>query len=268
MFIDTHAHLNYKVLKDNINNVLKSCHANNVEKIISVGCTLKEAKETLLLAENHSEIFASVGLYPHDTEEESTLNDKQKLYELENLLDHKKVVAIGECGLDFKTPQRPEVKREIRAQAELFEAQLALAKRLNFPLIIHSREATSQTLEILSKYKDVNKVWHCFANDYETALKAINLNCLLSFTGIITYPKNSDLREVVKKIPLESIMLETDSPYLIPQKARGMGIKTNDPSYVKMVAQELSSIKNIDLDLVEEKTSQNAIKFFRLPQNS
>jgi TatD DNase family protein len=267
MFIDTHAHLSSEVYRHKIKNILDECLANNVKKIITIGCTLQEIGASLALVEeygNDYDLFATAGLYPHDNEEESGISISQRLQILEKLLENPKIVAVGECGLDLKVPGAPEIFRGLNFQIELFEFQLELARKYNKPLIIHSREAVKETLEVLQKYKDVKKVWHCFTENYETAKKALDYGCFLSFTGIITYPKNTDLKETVKQLPLENIMLETDAPYLTPMQARDLKIKTNSPAYVKMIAQEVSSLKNIHLDLVEETTSKNAVKFFHI----
>lgn len=267
MFIDTHAHLTSEIYQNKIKEVLDHCLSNDVKKIITIGCTLKEIGASISLLNeygNDYDLFATAGLYPHDNEEESGISTSERLKMLEKFLENPKIVAIGECGLDLKVPGKPEIFRELNFQIELFEYQLELAKKLNKPLIIHSRDAVKETLSVLEKYKDVKKVWHCFTENYETAKAALNYGCQLSFTGIITYPKNIDIRDTVKQIPLENMMLETDAPYLTPQAARDAGIKTNSPAYVKMIAQEVSSLKNIHLDLVEEKTSENAVKFFHI----
>ena len=262
MLVDTHAHLTDPKLKNNLPEILDACKQAGVEKIISIGCTLKEAKESIEIASQYDAIYATVGLYPHDNVEETHLSDKDRLEQLVKLIEKPKVVAIGECGLDFKEVNHPEIFRERDAQVELFEAQLALAKLHNLPLIIHSRQATTETLEVLKKYKDVKKVWHCFAEDSEIAKKALDLNCFISFTGMITFPKYADIREAVKIIPLDRLLIETDSPYIVPQAAREQKIKINNPSYVKMIAQEVASLKNINFNLAEEATYNNAIKFF------
>jgi TatD DNase family protein len=265
MLIDTHAHLTDKRLANNIEEILLKAEEQNVRKIISIGCTIKDAELSIKLAEKYDCVYATAGLYPHDNKEEHHLSTAERIEILKTLIKHPKVKAIGECGLDYNMAHSPEIERSRESQIDLFEQQLNLAINYDLPIIIHSRNATEETLKIARKYKNVPKVWHCFSEGYETAKKALDAGCLISFTGNITYLANEELRECVKKIPMDMFMLETDSPYLIPQQIKNEGVKTNNPSYVKIIAQEVASIKNIKMDLIEDNSSKNAIKFFRLP---
>jgi TatD DNase family protein len=173
-----------------------------------------------------------------------------------------KVVAIGEIGLDYHyLPQ--ERSEELKTkQKEVFLKQVDLAQELNLPIIIHCRDAYGDLLEVIQKLPKIPcGVLHCFADNYETAKRFLDLGFMISFTGIITYPKASIVREVAKKIPLERIMIETDCPYLAPQAVRG---KRNEPIYVKYVAEEIARLKGLDFDEVAKTTTENAIKFFKL----
>lgn len=266
--IDTHAHMADEKIKPNIEQVLKECLEKNVQKIISIGCSINEARGSIELAEKYAGIiYATAGLYPHDNEigEEIHLNIDERLSIIRELAANERVKAIGECGLDFTTPPPHEKKRSTHEQEYLFMEQIKLASQIKKPVIIHSREASEETLRIIREAKktyDFSCVWHCFTENYEIAAKALDLDMMLSFTGIITYLKAEDIRQTLNKIPLEKIMIETDCPYLVPQVARKAGIKINNPSYVKIVAQEIASIKKVEFEKIVEITNKNASRFF------
>lgn len=268
--IDTHAHLADEKLSNNLYQIIEECQKYNVNKIISIGCTLDEAEKSIQIAEKYKNIvYATAGLYPHDNadENESRLNNEERLTKLEELAGNKTVIAIGECGLDYTTPPPYEKKRSKDDQYYLFYQQLLLAEKLDKPIIIHSREAPADTISLLKESRrehNFEAVWHCFTEGYDIAEQVLDTGLMMSFTGIITYPKSLELRETVAKIPLDKIMIETDSPYLIPQIARKNGIKINNPGYVRMVAQEISYIKGVKLDKVIEVTTKNACDFFKL----
>jgi len=255
MFIDTHAHLDFPELKKDIETVFARAREAGIGKIINVGCNLEGSRSSVQLAEKYENIFASVGVHPHDAKT-ITL---EVLIELEKLARHKKVCAIGEIGLDYFRMQN---SKEIQIVA--FEAQLILAQKLNLPVIIHSREADADILVIL-KNKMLNKnmklrgVVHCFCSNAETAEKFLALDFLLSFTGIATYLKAENVREAIKITPLEKIMLETDSPFLAPQKYRG---KINEPAFIIETAQKIAEIKGVSLAEIEKATTRNAEEFF------
>lgn len=268
MFIDSHAHLASPQFANNIEEIISNARQNKVEKIITIGCTIAEAKASIKIAEKYAEVYATAGIYPNDTKNDTEANwplDK-KIEEIEQLASHEKVVAIGECGLDFSETHSAEINRGPTEQFERFEKQIALAEKLNKPFIIHSREATADTLRILKSYgKPLNAVWHCFSESLETAEEALKLGLMLSFTGNITYKKNTELKDLVRQIPIDKIMIETDSPYLTPHKARSVKVKVNEPQYVRMIAEEIALIKGISIEEVAERTTQNTSKFYSLP---
>lgn len=255
MIVDTHTH---------------SISENKDERAdieILIGHTLSEAKNAIEKANLNDHVFATCGLYPHDVIPENEIPDKEKLKLIKELAKNKKVVAIGECGLDYTNPRLPEIRRNKEDQISLFISQIEISRELNLPIIIHSRQGTEDLLEILRREMGLAPfpaVWHCFTENYETAKKALDLGLMLSITGIVTYPNATDLRDAIKKIPLEKIMLETDSPYLIPMSAKKAGVKVNSSKYVKLIAQEIAEIKGVSTKEVEDKTTKNAFAFFKL----
>lgn len=246
--IDTHCHIYYESYKDNINMIVDRAKKNNISHIICVGVDLKSSSKCIELADKYSEIYATVGYHPHESKEAS----KSYLIELENMLTHKKVVAIGETGLDYYYNHSEKV-----IQKKIFMEQLELAKSYNVPAIVHNRDADKDLLYCIKKTNSSKGVIHCFASNNEFAKKILSLGYLISFTGLITFANN--LSVVVKDTPINKIMIETDSPYLTPIPFRG---KTNEPAMVKYVAQKIADIKNIDLKLVATQTTKNAMEFF------
>ena len=245
--IDTHSHIYYDKYTD-INNVLDRARENNVSKIICVGVDIKSSEKSITLAEKYDMIYATAGYHPHESKD----TDANYLNELENLLSHNKVVALGEIGLDFFY-EHSDKKTQIR----VFKEQLELAKSLDMPCVIHNRESDKELIDSIQNTNNNNGVIHCFASSLDLANKLLKLDFYLSFTGLITFVDG--LKEVVKNIPLEKMMIETDSPYLTPVPHRG---KRNEPYMVKYVAKEIAKIKNISFEEVAMKTSITAKNFF------
>jgi TatD DNase family protein len=247
-FIDTHAHIIWERLKGREKEVVQSAVDAGVKKIITVGCDIETSKESLLCAEKFEHVYFSTGVHPCDVKKSVDWNIFEKI------LQHEKCKAIGESGMDFHYTQETE-----SLQKEYFIKQIHLSNTYNKPLIIHTRSAKEATLEILKKYK-VNKfVVHCFSEDADFAKEIIKLGGMISFGGIITYPKADIIRNALSIIPIENIMLETDCPYLAPQSVRG---KVNEPKYIPEIALKVSEIKNISLDEVARITTKNAEQFF------
>ena len=247
-FIDTHSHIYYDKYSDDIDEVIDKAFQNNVKKIICVGVDIDSSLKSIKLAEKYDNIFATTGYHPHESKEA----DSNYLKDLEELSKHKKVVAIGETGLDYFYGISDK-----KTQIKIFREQCALSKSLNLPIIVHNRDSDDDLLECLIKEKISHGVIHCFASNLNFAKKITDLGMKISFTGLITFAK--ELEDVVLNTPIEDMMIETDSPYLTPIPFRG---KRNDPSMVKYVAQKIAEIKNISESEVGEITSQTAETFF------
>jgi len=245
--IDTHSHIYYDKYTD-INEVLDRARDNNISKIICVGVDIESSYKSINLAEKYDMIYATAGFHPHESKDAK----KNYIKELENLLSHKKVVALGEIGLDFFYKHSDK-----ETQINIFEEQLLLAKSMNIPCIIHNRESDKELINSINKTKNNNGVIHCFASNLDFAKKLIKLGFHLSFTGLITFAE--ELKHVIENIPIEKIMVETDSPYLTPIPHRG---KRNEPYMVKYIAMEIAKIKNISFEEVATKTTKTAKKFF------
>jgi len=245
--IDTHCHIYYDKYHD-IDEVIDRSLENNISKIICVGVDIESSNSSIKLAEKYDMVYATAGYHPHESKD----TDSNYLQELELLLKHEKVVALGEIGLDFFYNHSDK-----NTQIKVFKEQLELSKSLNMPCIIHNRESDN---ELILSIKDIGTnigVVHCFASNLKFAKKLIDLNFYLSFTGLITFVE--ELQEVVKNIPLDKIMIETDSPYLAPIPHRG---KRNEPYMVKYVAQKIADIKDISIEKVATNTTNTAKSFF------
>ncbi len=250
MLIDTHCHIQFKPLSNDIEGVINRAKKEGVKKMIVVGCDIKSTQEAIEIAKNHEGIFASVGLHPQDARK--LTGEMWQI--LKKLASHEKVVAIGETGLDYFKEYSPK-----NVQINVLKQHIALSNELNKPLIIHNRDADEECLEILRENGASNAVFHCFGSDAIFARKVWMAGYMTSFTGIITYPKAHNLRSVVEECPLDAMMIETDCPYLSPQKFRG---KTNEPSYILEVALEIARIKNVPFSEIAEITTKNAEEFF------
>lgn len=248
--IDTHAHINTKEYDNRIDEIIQNAKRNNVNKIITVGMDKKTSIRAIELAEQYDETFASVGIHPAYVDE-SNHND------LNNLYNNKRVVAVGEIGLDYywKDDNR-------KLQEKVFEEQLLKAIELDLPVIIHTRNSFKETYEIVSKYKGkIKGVFHCFSSDLEDAIKTVELGFYIGVDGPITFNNNEPIRTIIEKIDLIHILIETDSPYLTPVPFRG---KKNEPANVMYVAKKVAEIKNISLEEVIKQTSINAKNLFKI----
>lgn len=252
MFIDTHAHLSCKDY-DDIDLIIKRAVNNKVKYIIISCCSMNDINEGLNLSKKYSNLFLSIGLHPSEI-----LNyTNQDLEYIKNIAsNNEKVVAIGEIGLDYHYLNTNEDKI---LQKELFLKQLKIAEEVNKPVVIHTREATKDTIDILKCYKLKGDI-HCFSGSVETANEYIKLGYKLGIGGVLTF-KNSKLPTVLEKISLDNILLETDSPYLSPEPLRGT---KNESSNILYVANKISNIKSVSVDEVEKITTCNAISLFDL----
>lgn len=248
--IDTHAHV-FKEYYEDISEIVNNAKKSKLDKIIISGCSKKDIKEAINLINDYDIFYATIGYHPEEVD--NITEDDIKFLE-KMLIANKRVIGIGEIGLDYHYDK--DSKNE---QIILFEKQLALAERLGYPVVIHSRDATLDTYNILKKYK-VKGIIHCFSGSLETAKSYINLGFFLGIGGVITF-KNCNLKEVIKNIDLKHIVLETDSPYLAPVPYRG---KKNEPAYIKETAKFIANIKNISLEKVDEITTSNVNSLFDL----
>jgi TatD DNase family protein len=252
MFVDSHCHLNFPELSENIQSVRQLMHDEAISHALCVSVTLDKFPEVLSLAEQYENFYASVGVHPdYEDIQEPTVE------ELVKLADNPKVVAIGETGLDYF-----RLKGDLEWQRERFRTHIRAAVITQKPLIIHTRNAVTDTLNIMREegVERVGGVLHCFTESLEMALSAIELGFYISFSGIVTFKNAKELKEVAKTIPLDRMLIETDSPYLAPVPYRG---KMNQPAYVKYVAQEIANLRGIDIEEVAKATTENFFKLFK-----
>lgn len=252
MFVDTHAHLFFENYKDDIDEVLNRAKENDIDFVIIPATDLKTARESIALAEKYEQVYSTVGIHPHDTKE---WNDSL-IPQIEELAKHPKVVAIGEIGLDYYYDFSPK-DRQIKA----FKAQLDLAVKLQLPVVIHNRDSDEDMMDIVQSYcgTGLKAQFHCFNGSIEDALEYMKMNHFISFTGNITYKKSDSLRETLSKIDLNHLMLETDSPFMTPVPHRG---KRNEPSFVKIVAQQVAEVHKLSIKDIGRITSLNVFRFF------
>jgi TatD DNase family protein len=252
MFIDTHCHLDFEQFDDDRQEVIERAKDSGIDYIINIGSSLIGSQKAVELAKKYDFIFATVGLHPHEA---GNFNEevREKLY---TLAKSSKVVAIGEVGLDyFKSCSSREFQKKV------FLCLIELAKDLKLPLVIHCRDAQNDILEILRKKRTEKIVLHCFSGDEFFLDACLKEGFFISFTCNVTYKNAEHLREMVKRVPLERIMLETDAPFLPPQDFRG---KRNEPAYLKFLAKQIAELKGIEVEELARITTQNAKEFFNL----
>lgn len=247
MFIDTHCHL-FPEYYENLDEIISKIQDNKISKVINSGCDKISNKIVLEMLGKYSFMYGTIGIHPESADTYSS----EDISFIESHLNDEKVVAIGEIGLDYYWTKENKVK-----QKELFETQLALAEKYNKPVVIHSREATQDTIEILGKYK-VKGVIHSFSGSYETACTYIKMGFLLGINGVLTF-KNCNLKDVLGNIDLGNIILETDSPYLTPVPFRG---QKNDSSHIIDIAKFICELKNISMDELSLVTNANVLRVF------
>ncbi len=280
MLIDTHAHLYWEDYTQDFNEVIQRALDAGVTTIINVGVDVKLSKKAAALESEKIKFYSTIGIHPHDSINYSlntNVSIHQDIEKLEEIYQNStgKVVAVGECGLDYffdhpgLLPSPVSIAQAKDLQKQLFQAQIDLAKKLNLPLIVHCRDDRSNDPEnseawdeVLEMIKDHPTILHCYSGLPKTTQKVLNMpSILVSFAGTITYPKNEYLREAAKLLPLEKIVLETDCPFLPPQSKRGT---RNEPSAVLEIAQLIADIKGVSLDKVASQTTKNAQEILRL----
>ena len=250
--IDSHAHLTAKQYKKDLDSVLARAREAGVKAVINVGFDVDSSADGVHLAERHPYLFAAVGVHPHDAD---TVDDHILSY-LEELSANPRVIAIGEIGLDFYRDLSPR-----RVQEEIFVRQLAIAARVGLPVIIHDRDAHRRVVEVLRAEGASNGVMHCFSGDLNLARQVLDLGFYISFAGPITY-NGRKAAEVIRKMPRERLLVETDCPYLAPVPFRG---KRNEPAYVKYVLERVAELLGAPAAEVEALTDENARRLFNFP---
>ncbi len=253
-FIDTHCHLDMAAYNMDLDKVLDRAKANHIKRIVTIGIDLPSSKEAVALARRYSQVSATIGVHPHDVD-----NLVRRDYlELENIFaDHAEyIVGFGEIGLDY-VKQHSDPSR----QREHFTRQLELAHALKLPVVVHNRDANDDTLKILKAAKplDYGGIMHCFSGDTNFAQKVLDLGMLISIPGIVTFKNATLLHQVVRDIPLSSMVLETDGPFLAPHPFRG---KRNEPSYLLFTALKIAELRGIDIEQVSRQTMENAENLF------
>ncbi|WP_293936397.1 TatD family hydrolase [Iodobacter sp.] len=255
MFIDSHCHINFPDLAANIEPLLANMAENKVTHALCVAVNLPELPSVLALAEAHANIFASVGVHPdyEDTPEPS-------VEQLVELAKHPRVVAIGETGLDYY-----RLQGDLEWQRERFRVHIRAAKQVGLPLIIHTRSSAADTIRILKEEgaDEVGGVLHCFTETWEVAQAAMELGFYISISGIVTFKKAVELQAVARLVPLDRLLIETDSPYLAPVPYRG---KQNQPAWVRHVGESIADLRGISVNQIADATTANFFKLFARAQ--
>jgi len=254
MLIDSHAHIQGKEYAGEVEAVIARAREAGVEKIIAVGGAgdMSSNTEAIALAKTFPDIYATVGMHPHDAKDVG----EEELRKLKELTAHPKVIAVGETGLDYYYDHSP---REV--QRRVFAEFIHLARETGLPIVVHERDAAQDVADLL-RAEGAGKlrgVIHCFTGNYETARNYLDLGFYLSFTGIITFKNADPLRDVVRRVPLDRMLVETDSPYLTPAPHRG---KRNEPAYVRYVAESIARVKGLSLEEVARVTTANVSELF------
>lgn len=250
---DSHAHYNDERFEEDLTDIIKNNYNKGITQTTCVGYNLKSSKQAIEIANNYEYIYATCGISPND------LTDKtfEELYEIEDLAKNKKIVAIGEIGLDYYWNKDNKEK-----QKEVFIKQIEIANKLDLPIVIHTRDAAMDTLDILKNIMPCNKkgIFHCCPLNVELIKEAVKLGYYISFSGVVTF-KNAKPELAIKEVPLNRLLIETDSPYLTPEPYRG---KRNDPSKVEFIARKIAEILNIDLEEIGKITRENANTIFNI----
>ncbi|MGB4437710.1 MAG: TatD family hydrolase [Sedimentibacter sp.] len=253
-FIDSHAHLDDGRFDEDREELINSLNDNGIEMVLNPGADLNTSKAAVSLAEKFSFIYAAVGCHPHDSKDMN--DDTMNIFR--ELSKNKKVIAIGEIGLDYFYDNSDRI-----VQRKWFREQIRLAKELDLPYIVHDRDAHEDVFKIMKEehYDGTRGILHCYSGSVEMAREFIKLGFYISLGGPVTFKKAKTPKLVAMEIPLDKLLIETDSPYLTPEPFRG---KRNEPDYVKYVAAEIANIKNISVDTVAEKTNENFKRLFCL----
>ena len=256
MIIDSHCHLDYSDLYNQLDDVVKRAELNNVECLLTICTTPESFKKILLITKKYENIYGTYGIHPHETQKYATINSNF-IFNIKK--KYKKIIGIGETGLDFFYNHSDK-----KIQKKSFVEHIKAALELNIPIIVHSRSAEIDTYEILKSEKknsNLKVLIHCFTGSKDFAKKLIDINCYISVSGIITFKNSMELNDTVSSIPIENLLVETDSPYLTPIPYRG---KPNEPSYIVHTVEKLSQIKNVSKEYIMSNTTNNFKKLFKL----
>lgn len=255
MLTDTHTHLNARQFDADRDEVIRRARENGVTRIINIGFNRETIPTSIELTERYDFIYTAVGWHPQDAIDMKP----EDLEWIERLCAKDKVVAIGEIGLDYYWDTSPK-----DVQHRVFREQIRLARKLGMPVVIHNRDAHHDVVQLLKEEKadEVGGVMHCFSGSWETAKQCLDLNFYISFGGPITFKNAKQPKEVLAKVPLDRLLVETDAPYLTPHPHRG---KRNETGYVRLVAEAAAEIKGLSLEELARITSENATRLFRLP---
>lgn len=250
MFVDSHCHINFPDLAADLPGVMAAMAANDVTHALCVSVNLETFPQVLDVAERFPNVYASAGVHPDDRS-----GEEPSLERLLAISANARVVAIGETGLDYY-----RVEGDTEWQRERFRTHIRAARQTRKPLIIHTREAAEDTLRVMREESasEIGGVMHCFTESADVARRAMDMNFMISFSGIVTFKNALALKDVAREVPLENMLIETDSPYLAPVPYRG---KTNQPAYVRHVAEEIARLRNVSVETIAEATTAN---FFRL----
>ena len=252
MLFDTHAHMNDPVFDQDREQVLLSLKDKGVALMMNVGCCLDSSRDCIAMAEKYPFVYASVGSHPDSAAE---INDAV-LEEYRKMAQHPKVKAIGEIGLDY---YYEDIPRDIQQKA--FRMQMALAKELDMPVIIHERDAHDDGMRIVKEFKGVSGVFHCYSGSAEMARQLVNMGWYIGFTGVLTFKNARKAVETATSIPLDRIVLETDCPFMAPEPFRG---KRNDPGYLYRMAEKLAELRGLSVEEVHAITTENAKRLYRI----
>ncbi len=252
MYCDTHAHINGEEYRDDLDDIVAQAHADGLAFIVDVGIDTATSHRSIEVASRFPNVYATVGVHPHEAK---TVSDGE-LKDLLDLHDREKVVALGEMGLDYFYDHSPRQR-----QREVYSLQIEYALARDLPVVIHARDAVQEAIDILARdFKTYPRgVFHCYAGDYRQATQLLDQGMFVSFGGPVTFKKNDALRELIDKLPLDQMLIETDSPYLTPEPFRG---KRNAPQHVKLVAERIAQIKGLTQEEIGQVTTANACRLF------
>ncbi|MEM9398888.1 MAG: TatD family hydrolase [Verrucomicrobiota bacterium] len=263
MLIETHCHLDFPDFQDDLSDVIKRAEDAGVSRMISIGTDLPSSRRAIQLAEKFPSVYATVGIHPCDVKHAH----KADLIEIEKLTAHPKVVAIGECGLDYHKLQERNPQNNLKElkekQLAFFQAQIEICVRQNINMVIHQRDSWQPLMHAIQPYQNKFKgVFHCFGGTLPEAQEVITQGHLISFTGIVTFKNAKGVQQTAAEVAEDCFMIETDCPFLAPVPHRG---KRCEPAHVQLVAQKMAELRKCDVEQVIHATGQNALNFFRWP---